>query len=424
MVTVHAESITLWVEGDIATNQILSKLLNDLGFPKGCRTRNIESLELADLADSVPVFCRLCHPQLFWIPEYLTEKGISYVYYIDDNFWMLHGTTPLHKYYNSPEVVRSLDNFVRYASTVITNSCALRDCIDRRFPSVRNELLPPPFDVSFIKRLLGEDGNDQYKKTSSKFIVGYSGGFKAEEFAFLVGVVNALHAELPDIRFEFIGACPEELKSHPAVSWFPPINDYDEYLAFQLSRKWTIGLAPLMASGFNAAKTDNKFREYGGCGIAGVYSMVSPYREVVIHGRTGILVDNSVECWVTAIKQILEDCELHQRMTQGAFAYVEQRYAHDAIANSWREVFDWVSHRPRISLTERIRFRAVKQLCLARPEPAAKNIENAELLGVVMGTGAILVSRVINRRTLKLGFAILLGLSLIHINIVLFRISF
>src|SRR5262249_58233502 len=60
-----------------------------------------------------------------------------------------------------------------------------------------------------------------------------------------------------------------------------------EYLSFL--RGLDVGLAPLLPSDFNRARSDLKYLEYAAHGVAGVYADLEPFRGSVRDGETGLL---------------------------------------------------------------------------------------------------------------------------------------
>jgi hypothetical protein len=97
---------------------------------------------------------------------------------------------------------------------------------------------------------------------------------------------------------------------------------------------YDIGLAPLKNDLFHNSKTNNKFREYGACWVAGVYSNAEIYTDCVENGRTGLLVSNEEDAWYKAIKKLIDDPGLRESIQAEARAYVEKEYALNAFASS------------------------------------------------------------------------------------------
>lgn len=348
--------VNFWIEGDISTTRIISRLLSDVVGSGNCRTKLLRSLSWKMLASRLNIFCRISDPGFYWLPAYLKRNGISYAYYVDDNFWKITGSSPLARYYQSPNVVNSMDEFIRGAAFVITHTKVMADFITDRFAGVRCEILPVPFDIGLV--------DDVVKNTPPavrKFpVVGYAGGYKEEEFEFLEEVISRLNSERPEIRFEFIGGISDGLRSLSNVQWFPGTSDYAAFLSQKVSRNWTVGLAPLMESEFNSSKTNNKFREYGGCRIPGVYSKASPYVECVRTEESGLLVRNDVSAWVEAIKRIVDDQSLQKRIKEESYAFVESNYSHRVIAPAWKKAIEQIPGFPKLRRFDSLRFRFFK----------------------------------------------------------------
>ena len=90
---------------------------------------------------------------------------------------------------------------------------------------------------------------------------------------------------------------------------------------------YDIGLAPLKNDIFHNSKTNNKFREYGACGIAGIYSNSDVYANCVENGVTGILVSNEEGEWYKAIFQMIDDVKLRRAIQRQARITIEKDYS-------------------------------------------------------------------------------------------------
>jgi hypothetical protein len=97
-----------------------------------------------------------------------------------------------------------------------------------------------------------------------------------------------------------------------------------------------IGLAPLLNDTFHRSKTNNKFREYGACGIAGVYSRADVYTECIEDGKTGILVENDAESWYEGMRRLVEDDELRAAISKAAKEQVERDYSQEFFKQVWK----------------------------------------------------------------------------------------
>ena len=105
------------------------------------------------------------------------------------------------------------------------------------------------------------------------------------------------------------------------------VHNYDCFLRRFSSAGFEIGVAPLADDLFQRSKTNTKFREYGACRIAGIYSDVDIYSDCVRHGETGLLVPNTAEDWYQAMRRLIDDAGLRTKIQQQARVVVEERYS-------------------------------------------------------------------------------------------------
>jgi hypothetical protein len=144
-------------------------------------------------------------------------------------------------------------------------------------------------------------------------------GLHRAEIRWLAPVMRAVQERCAATSFEIFGhgwvqrlyrSVPRTTVLHPA-SW----ENFRDYCA---ARTLDIGLAPLLPSGFNAARSHTKFFDFVRCGAAGIYSNVEPYASFVRHERDGLLVDNHPDAWIEAIKRLVSDPELRRRIADEA----------------------------------------------------------------------------------------------------------
>ena len=88
---------------------------------------------------------------------------------------------------------------------------------------------------------------------------------------------------------------------HVAVS-------YPRFVEWIRSRnEWHWGVAPLLDTPFNRAKSALKFFEYSALDLASICSDVSVYRDAVEPGETGILVANDPDSWRDVLDMALAE---------------------------------------------------------------------------------------------------------------------
>jgi glycosyltransferase involved in cell wall biosynthesis len=323
-------SVLMVMEEEIATTQLLEQVLQ-AGRRLGIVYRKafLSSLSIADLDPrTVPLFVRCGDRSLrFWI-KLLNRARHPYLYYLDDNFWESLGDSPEALYYRDSEVQDTLRLAVSQAHQTLTNSEVLASYLQRF--TCRVSVLPPFFDFGLIEGCA--------RPATAEIRIGFAGSSTRQGDLELVRpVIQPALDRIPGAVFEFCGALPAGVEPGPGVRFFPYVDSYADFIRFQAGRNWAIGLAPLRDTVANRAKTNNKYREYGGCGIAGLYSNIDPYRGCVEHGVTGFLVDGRPESWLWAIQRLAFDEPERRRMGERAAQDVRARHCVSSVAGAWVE---------------------------------------------------------------------------------------
>jgi hypothetical protein len=137
--------------------------------------------------------------------------------------------------------------------------------------------------------------------------------------------------------FEFCGVLPCGVEPGPRIRFFPHRRSYADFIQFQAGRNWAVGIAPLRDTPANRAKTDNKYREYGACGIAGVYSDMPPYQGAVTPEVTGVLVAPSSDEWLDAILRLAQEPDRRERIAGSAAEDTRKKYSVENVAAEWAD---------------------------------------------------------------------------------------
>jgi glycosyltransferase involved in cell wall biosynthesis len=328
------KNIYLIIEGDIATNKILEQALA-AGPYQIKKLISPTAKQILSITDGTLFFCRYFPPHQHWIPKLLKSNQIPYLFYLDDNFWELDQTTSLGRYYQSKKVQRSLQSFINESLYTITATIPLKKYIDSLIPSSKTVQIDAYFDFSLLEKV-----EPMIKMThSNELKIGYAGTPKILEFNLIEPAIEFILNRYPNVFFELI--CDYKLNiNHERIRYFSPILDYKKFLQKKISRKWDIGLAPLLENSFNIHKSNNKYREYGACKIPTVYSSVIPYKSTIKNNFTGILVNNTVDEWVKALSLLIENHQLRQEITNNAYQDIFNRYNLDNIKNQYFHYID------------------------------------------------------------------------------------
>jgi len=84
-----------------------------------------------------------------------------------------------------------------------------------------------------------------------------------------------------------------------------------------------IGIAPLIETGFNQAKSDLKIKEMAALGIPVVASNIIPYKDSIKHGYTGFLANTGKE-WYDMIELLIKDEVLRKRLGMNNYQWYKE----------------------------------------------------------------------------------------------------
>jgi glycosyltransferase involved in cell wall biosynthesis len=267
--------------------------------------------------------------------------GAGVVYECDDNFLAIGKDTPaVGAYYNSRDVRRCFVQLLSSADVVTTSTGILSEAFGQYAADVRT--LPNCVDFSHL--------NPGPRADAPSFVIGYAGTVThGPDFECVAPALRRLLDEgKGDIRLEFFGFIPETLRDRPDVGFIPFSEDYPGFLRALSVVDWSCGIAPLADLPVNHAKTDNKYREYGACRIAAVYSDCPAYARSVVDGVTGLLVPHTEEGWYGGIRRMMEDADMRRGMAYAAHDDVVERYSVAAAARAWLQTL-----RDVVSKTQR-----------------------------------------------------------------------
>jgi hypothetical protein len=324
------DGLNLFVDNEGPTTSLTASVLDRLC---GTGKLNLQRVNIAPRSEYLTrptLFSRVCAPALQWLPGFLTRHSARYAYYLDDNLWEYRRDNALARYYESAAVRRSLEGFVRGSSVTLVNSRHLADFVCNRIPSANIVCVPASFDFRMIP------SDPVVSERSAPLRVGYAGSERGEAFNSVATAIERVLSKRPgEFEFEFIGYLPDALKGRRGVRHFEALPDYRKFLALKQSRGWEVGLAPLEDDIFSRCKTNNKFREYGALGIAGLYSDVAPYADSVSSGRTGILVEHGSDAWTSALEWALAHRAALPIIGAEARKEVWARHRLDVVAAQW-----------------------------------------------------------------------------------------
>lgn len=309
------------------------KLRLKVHLSRTCRERDIEKTD-------VVVFCRNTEPSdLIFLYE-ARRLGKKIVYEIDDNFFEIESETPLGKYHRHPMRLFTLREFLRLSDMLRVYSQPMVEICSKYAPDVRK--IDSYFDFDIVQAITRQ-------KTTSAVRIVYATSRRADDgmaALFEQALVQILDHYGERVEVYIWGECPPLIRGYTNVFILPFVRDYNRYIREFYEFGFDIGLAPLVSDTFHKSKTNNKFREFGGCGVAGIYSNVDVYTDCVRHLETGVIVENHVGDWESAISLLIEDTELRQSIAHQAHEVVVDRYSFSSAVTTWKDHIDEITNRP------------------------------------------------------------------------------
>lgn len=289
----------------------------------------------------VGVFCRNTEiSDLEYLYE-LKRQDKRIIYEVDDNFEEIPLNTPIGIYHRKFFRLHALKRFCQLSDVTRVYSSRLKERAESHGANAR--LIRSYFDASIIEGI-----PDPHK--GSKLKIAYPTGRVDDprlESMFFDALRQVLvkHRSKVEIHF-WRKSLPVQLEGMEGVVVNRPVGSYEEFVKSFYSHGFDIGLAPLVDEPFFHSKSNNKYREFGGCKIAGVYSDMPPYSDCVVNQKTGLLVTNSVQSWADAIEQLILNPDIRSGIAVNAHADVLANYSFDNAVKCFGSVLNEVINRP------------------------------------------------------------------------------
>ena len=295
------------------------------------------SYDLIDEADLIVIqrdFPRLLDP-FCTIVDRARSLSKPVILDIDDNLFELPADHPdrlSHYYTEALYPILAASNCV---DAITTSTKVLQEYFRRINASTY--LLP-----NFLDGDIWRAQNVHPDTETDQIIIGYVGGDSHIPDLEMVQEVfkNLLGKYGNRIHLHFVGAKPPiDQEAWENVTWTQlQIPDYKEYTNQFTAQIFDILIAPLKNNPFNHSKSTVKYFEYIIMGIPGVYSRITPYDNVIDHGRNGFLASSDSE-WELSLSSLIDDYPLRVEIGQAAKRNVCDNWLIADHAHWWRSTY-------------------------------------------------------------------------------------
>lgn len=297
------------------------------------RLYNISYRLLHDIAwCDVAVFCRNTEIKDLEALYELKRQRKKIIYEIDDNFEEIPLNTDIGVYHRAFYRLHVLKRFFVLSDITRVYSERLKQRAIAH--GARVQVIRSYFDTSIIEGLA-------IRKPDGIVRIAYPTGRiddKELEECIFSAVKVVLEKHVGKVEFHlWRKSIPKQLTRVEGVVLNRAHRNYEQFIRAFFLAGFDIGLAPGIDTPFFRSKTNNKYREFGGCGIAGIYSDFPPYSDSVIHEYSGLLVGSSITDWISAIERLVSDTYLRSVIVKNAAEDICRNYTFYEAMDSWRK---------------------------------------------------------------------------------------
>lgn len=296
--------------------------------------------EIADY--DLVVFSRNVNEKFDFLLQEVLGHRIPYFYDLDDNFWELPLDSWIGRHHRAPFRIAQVEKYLQHATLVRVFNNIIEEKVKDTFN--RNVFhATAGIDTTLVPQVIPPRGSDKLRIT---YVTGR--GKNDPLYSVFLNDLKGILLKYPEqVEAVFFDAIPDELASFPNVSDTPIVYDYDAFIRGLGSNNYDIGLGPLLPEPLYLSKTNTKFRDYGLCRIAGIYSSVDVYKNCVEHEKTGLLVSDGEGLWFEAIERLILDHELRKTIQENAYAEIVRNYNQGIMESEWLGLIGKYANLPR-----------------------------------------------------------------------------
>lgn len=330
----------------VMRNKIVGIALEKLGHEVSYESQAFN----VDIDDyDVFVFSRFYEGTLLKHISFLKSIGKIIIYETDDNYEGIDENNPFMKIKDN--AVLSSRELIKLADGITVSTPELQAEINNFYPDKKIYVVPNALDFTQYKKRKG--GN-------KKLRIGFQGSnIHVQDLLMVIDGVAELQKEygfefyifgIDDRPFKELNKfCLERKESWKWMEDFPKLYEkleqmeythiktvpYEDYRDKLSELNLDIGIAPLIDSRFNRAKSCLKFYEYAAVGTVTLASKVIPY---TLEMDDCDIVKNRHDKWVNKLRKLIVDAEYRQIRKSEQEEWVRYNRDIEKIAKNWEKV--------------------------------------------------------------------------------------
>lgn len=296
------------------------------------------NFELTSASDGDCIFCQwiVDHSFASQIAE-AKKRGCRIVYDMDDSYIDVAPDNPAKEYTDACSMA-SIYKMVLISDCITTTNNYLAEKIREYYGHENVMVIPNSLDVH-------EQGWRPLEKCNSKdnvVRIFWSGGHShKEDLEVCFEAIDQILQNYQNTEFITAGYL------HPKIEEFKRTRRYwrrhvdiggaNEYVYFEALKDLDadIGIAPIVDSEFNKAKSNIKFIEYTMCWMPTVASRVGPYEESICHKEDGFLPKNNTQDWYSCLSKLVESKGRRIEMVKKAREKVFKNWDINGVKDLW-----------------------------------------------------------------------------------------
>lgn len=272
----------------------------------------------------IAVFQRQYKPEVLYAMKSMKKKGMKLVYEVDDDLFNVPKWNPTHKWFNRSEVRSGIEECLRMCDAIFVTNDYLKSVYEKHNENVY--VLPNSIDFELVFKP---------PRNSKKKVVCWQGSNTHEKD---LNLIKPCIKKLVKDDDTFVKMWSLKLPGTHTV----PLIPFEGFWPMLSQLDVHIGLAPITPTAFNKSKSNLKFLEYSSLGIPTVASNYGEYKNTIVDGETGLLVD-TVGQWYDAVRSLLDDEALYNRISKNAKKFVFENYNIATNCKLWKSAFDEIT---------------------------------------------------------------------------------